>query len=737
MGGLVVQTLRQTLLSEAGERLAVTATVITEKLDRTLFERQGDIQALARTAAWQRREPVALTTFIGEFQELYSFYGWIRVTDASGRVVAATEAADIGRTVASADWFQAARTGGRAQVLDTGRPPEPVAPDTPGVTFAAPLIGADGSFQGAVASHVPLHRLEDLINETIVTLLAQQGTGARVEYQLLRADGELLADSVLREEGRTNLLRAGPRSARLALSGPAGFIEEDHSRRYMPVLTGYARSKGFESFPGLGWIVLVRMDRDDLLAPVTALLWRLGLFSGFGLLPLLGFLLWIMGRLQAEWRTVLQERDRALVAEAAVEERARVLEALGETGRRLTGEMDLDRLMRAVVEAARRLTGARYAALGIWDKTETQLAQFLTVGLDDSVRQTIGPPPTGRGLLGRLAGEGEPLRLKDLTQHPAFTGFPPHHPPMRSFLGMAIRARGRRFGQIYLTDKEGPDGVAVEFTKLDEELLVAFAAHVGIVVENCVTLQEVRDLAEQLKQANASLRTANREIEEMTSIVAHDLKTPLVTIQGYAGRLEAADADSPDEKRRRAATVIREVSKTMGAMLDGLLEVSRLHRRPLRPRPCGIGETVEQVLAGLGEQVMETGASVVRELDPAAESVWADPVAFYEIVQNLVSNALKFGSSDRPLTIRIGSRTLEGRMVFWVRDNGIGIPADKQETVFQIFRKLNRNTPGVGVGLAAVKKLVRQSGGSVWIESEPEQGTTVFVALPHEGAKIG
>jgi signal transduction histidine kinase len=730
MGGVIVQSLRQLLLSGAGERLAVTAAAITEKLDRALFERQGDIQILTRVAAGQERDPVPLSAFLGEFRDLYSFYDWVGVMDAQGRVIAATEAADIGRSLASAEWFEAARAGGQAQVLDAVRLPKPGTLDRPGVMFAMPLVGRDGAFRGAVATHIALDKVDDLINETIVTLLVQQGTGARVEYQLIRADGELLADSVLREEGRINLLRAGPPSARHALSSPPGFIEETHARRQVPVLTGYARSKGFESFPGLGWVVLVRMDKDDLLAPVTALLWRLGLFSGVGLLPLLGFLFWVLSRLQVEWHRGRQERNRALVAEAAAEERAQVLEQLAETGRLLTGERDLDRLMQMVVEAARRLTGARYAAVGIWDKTETQLVQFLTAGLDDSVRQAIGPPPMGRGLLGHLAREGGPLRLKDLTQHPAFTGFPPHHPPMRSFLGIAVRVRGRRFGQIYLTDKEGPDRVVAEFTKLDEELIGALAAHVGIVVENCVTLKEVQDLAEQLTQANVSLRTVNREIEEMTSIVAHDLKAPLVTIQGYAGRLVAAYAGHPDEKSRRAVTVILDVSKIMGAMLEGLLEVSRLSRRALRPRRCGIAETVERACVGLGEQIAAAGVTVSVHLDPAAASVWADPVAFYQIVQNLLSNALKFGSPDRPLAVQIGTTVQESRTLFWIRDNGVGIPADKQEAVFQIFRKLNRNTPGVGIGLAAVKNLVQQSGGTVWIKSEPGQGTTVFVALP-------
>lgn len=721
LGVLAGMVLRQTLLTQSGERLAVAAGAVAEKLDRTLFERYGDIQVLARTAAHVGRDPTALTAFLHEYQETYTFYDWLAVANAQGRIIAATDPASIGQLVASAAWFQAARITTTARVWDVGRPP--AASASPVVMFSMPVLGADGSFLGAVASHVPLSRLEDIVSETVVALLAQQGTTGRIEYHLLRADGELLADSLLRQEGRVNLFSLGLRSARLAAEGPAGFVEEDHLRRGIRVVTGYARTKGFERFPGVGWLVLVRMDRDDLLAPVAELEERLALLGVAGLLPALGLLLWIAHRLE-------RERGRAVAAEASEHEHARRLEALVEAGEALARDLDLDRLLRDVLDGARKLIGARYAALGVLDKTETHLIQFLTSGVDDAVQQAIGTLPTGRGLLGHLVREEGPLRLADLSQHPAFTGFPPHHPPMRSFLGCSIRARGRVFGRLYLTDKLGRDGNQIEFTEQDAQILVWLAAQAGIAIENCFILQEVREKAAQLERSNTALLAAIREVEEMTSVVAHDLKAPLVTIQGYAGRLEAAFADHPDERGRRAIAVIREVSKTMGAMLDGLLEVSRLHRRSLRPRRVGVAETVEQVSAGLAEQIAAAGATIMVHLDPAAQSVWMDPVAFHEVIQNLLSNALKFGAPDRSLAIEIGTAVQASRVRVWVRDNGIGIPADKREAVFQIFRKLNRNTPGVGIGLAAVRKLVQQSGGTVWIESEPGEGTTVLMTLP-------
>lgn len=722
IGIIFVHSLEQTLLTEAGARLAVAATEVAEKLDRVLFQRQGDIQMLARAAVFRRRDPVALSAYLNEVQDAYSSYQWIGVADASGRIIAATDPGTIGQDVSATAWFQAVRAGLAVHILDADRSPE--AGEAPAVAFTAPLVEAGGRFLGAISSRVSLTQLEDVMGQTVVALLAQYGTSARVEYQLLRADGTLLVDSFLREEGRTNFKTLGVQSALLASSGPAGFLEERHQRRHVPVTTGYARTRGVETFPGFGWIVLVRTDKDDLLAPIIPVVWRLGLIGGLGLFPLLGLLLWTARHLSIEWRTAVRDRDRAVAAEAALSERTRMLDALVETGRRIAAEMETERLLQAIVEAAQRLTGARYAALGVFDKTGTTLGRFFTVGLDESVRQAIGALPTARGLLGHLAHEPGALRLKDLTQHPASSGFPPHHPPMRSFLGVSIRARGRLFGRLYLTEK------LPEFSELDEQLILALAAQAGIAIENSAVLQDLRDAGEELKRINASLRAATQEVEDMTSIIAHDLKAPLVTVQGYAGWLKAACEERLDEKSRRQMGAICEVSKVMGQMVEGLLDVSRIHRRSFRPQRCDIASVVEQVCATLNEPMVAAGAAMTLELAPTATHARVDPVACYEILQNLLANALKFGAPDRPLAIQIGSRAEEPHVLFWVRDNGIGIPAGKREAVFQIFRKLNRNTPGVGIGLAAVQKLVRQCGGKVWIESAPGQGTTVFFTLP-------
>jgi signal transduction histidine kinase len=145
----------------------------------------------------------------------------------------------------------------------------------------------------------------------------------------------------------------------------------------------------------------------------------------------------------------------------------------------ISSDLDLHSVLGRIVEAATRLTGARYGALGVIG-AENYLVDFLTTGIDEQDRRRIGDLPHGHGILGLLIRDPRPIRLKALSDHAASYGFPPNHPEMGSFLGVPVRIRGTVFGNLYLTEKAG-DG---EFTDTDEQLVVALAGVAGMVIEN-------------------------------------------------------------------------------------------------------------------------------------------------------------------------------------------------------------------------------------------------------------
>ena len=168
-----------------------------------------------------------------------------------------------------------------------------------------------------------------------------------------------------------------------------------------------------------------------------------------------------------------------------------------QVGRRLVAELEVEALLHHVLDTARELTGARYAALGILDEGKQELERFLFIGIDEETRRQIGPLPRGHGVLGELIRRPEPLRLPDVAQHSRSYGFPPGHPPMTTFLGVPVMIRGEAFGNLYLTDKAG----GVEFDERDKESVLVLAEWAAIAIDNARLYDGVRRRREELERA--------------------------------------------------------------------------------------------------------------------------------------------------------------------------------------------------------------------------------------------
>jgi signal transduction histidine kinase len=176
----------------------------------------------------------------------------------------------------------------------------------------------------------------------------------------------------------------------------------------------------------------------------------------------------------------------------------RTLIALGNS---VLEESEMELVFERVIEAARELTGARYAALGVLDQRRERLERFLTVGIDDDTRKMIGPLPSGHGVLGELIRDPRPLRLPDVGRHPRSYGFPIGHPPMGTFLGVPILVGGQAWGNLYLTEKAGG-----EFTDDDEQAVVMLARYAAIAIDNAHRLEQVSGRRDELERNLAAMR---------------------------------------------------------------------------------------------------------------------------------------------------------------------------------------------------------------------------------------
>src|SRR3954451_17881661 len=226
------------------------------------------------------------------------------------------------------------------------------------------------------------------------------------------------------------------------------------------------------------------------------------------------------------------------------------LRALVDTGIAINSELSLDGVLERIVEAAARVTGARYAALGVIDPTGSGLERFVTHGMAPEVQTEIGDPPHGRGILGVLINDARALRLHDLSEDPRSVGFPPGHPPMHSFLGVPIVLRGVAYGNLYLTEKDGGD-----FSQEDEELVTLLAAQAAVAVENARLYESATTWSHQLESLNevGSALVGELELNPLLDLIAARLReligARLVAIALPSGgtlRIAAADGDGAE-----------------------------------------------------------------------------------------------------------------------------------------------------------------------------------------------
>lgn len=261
------------------------------------------------------------------------------------------------------------------------------------------------------------------------------------------------------------------------------------------------------------------------------------------------------------------------------------------------------------------------------------------------------------------------------------------------------------------------------------EALRLFAGYAGLGIENSRL-----NTALQKELANSQgfiqeLENKNTELERFTYTVSHDLKSPLVTITGFLGYLEQDARNGKFENFSRDMHRIRQAVEKMQTLLNDLLELSRIGRIVNDPIEIEFGSIVRDALALLEGAI--TARNIRTDFVDDGTKVFGDRVRLLEVVQNLVENSIKFMGTQTDPFIKVGSiRDEEGKPIFFVQDNGIGIEPQYQDRIFGLFNKLDANTEGTGIGLALVKRIIEVHNGKIWLESEPGKGTTFYFTLP-------
>ncbi|HEX5903033.1 MAG TPA: GAF domain-containing sensor histidine kinase [Actinomycetota bacterium] len=337
------------------------------------------------------------------------------------------------------------------------------------------------------------------------------------------------------------------------------------------------------------------------------------------------------------------------------------------------------------------MTDARYGALGVLG-ANGGLSDFISTGVTDEQRAAIGDPPHGRGILGLLVSEARPLRLRNIADHPSSVGFPPNHPPMRSFLGAPVSARGSVFGNIYLTDKQG----AVEFDEGDEETLVVLATQAGVAIENVRLLEETESAQERLRELSV-LEDRERIARELHDGVIQSLFAAGMSLQG------AAAMTATPTSAGRIEGVVTDLDRTIGDLRNYIFG--------LRPGPLADRE-LDRALRDLAEDFQErTGIVTVVEVQPAtAAAISAEAGDVLQIVREALSNVGRHSGAE---TCRLVLRQANGIATLEVDDDGAGFGSASVE----------------GSGLPNLRARAERIGATLAIDSSGN-GTTVRLEIP-------
>jgi signal transduction histidine kinase len=370
------------------------------------------------------------------------------------------------------------------------------------------------------------------------------------------------------------------------------------------------------------------------------------------------------------------------------------LDMLIEAGLALASELDLETVLGRIVEVAASITGARYGALGVLGEDAPRIERFITRGVSDEQRAAIGHPPVGHGILGLLIREQRPLRLPEIGLDPRSVGFPEHHPPMHSFLGAPVKAAGRVFGNIYLTEKQG----AHEFDEADEAALVVLAVQAGVAIENARLYEETRRVQDEL---------ARLELLDERERIAKDLHDGVIQSLFAVGMgLQGTAAMAGDEDiARRIEHATEEIDRAIRDLRNYIFG--------LRPGVLA-DRQLDQAVRQLAREFEErSGVLTIIDVDTAVAAELASVASeVVQIVRESLSNVSRHAEAT---SCRITLRRTERGAELEIDDDGLGF---------------DPSTAQRGMGMDNLDGRVLALGGDLTVESVLGEGATITVSLP-------
>jgi signal transduction histidine kinase len=347
-------------------------------------------------------------------------------------------------------------------------------------------------------------------------------------------------------------------------------------------------------------------------------------------------------------------------------------------------------------------------------------------GIPDEVAQSIRELKLGEGIAGRVAQSGVPIIIENASidsriQSMAFKKY-----GFRSFASIPLQSRSRLIGVMNI----GSFGQRI-ISPDDERLLITIGVHMGTVMENILLFQEVSKTTDELKDALNLIRQRNEELRTLVSTVSHDLKNPIIAINGFCERFMKSATTKLSEKETQYISAIHESGKHMEQFVTNLLTLSAVENLKLRKEEFSLKDIIDDICIEMAAQLDNKKGKL--SIDNDLPVVKADKIRVIQVFSNLISNAIKYADPKKKLVINIGYQPQSRMHIFYVQDNGMGIPEEHAKNIFDIFyRAYENHAEGTGIGLAIVKKALSVMGGDIWVKSKIGQGSVFYFSIPME-----
>jgi len=404
------------------------------------------------------------------------------------------------------------------------------------------------------------------------------------------------------------------------------------------------------------------------------------------------------------------------------------LEKILEISKELTSSLRLDPLLKKIVETASELTNCEGASIFLLDPKNGYLYFRATTAVSSNLLTKV-PVPLEDSIAGKIQSSEQPLIVHDVQSYPSFyknidqiLGF-----KSNSLIGVPLKIKTHCIGVLEAVNKKGNQ----EFSELDVDTLVILASHAAITIENARLYESVINQAElleqQVEERTAKLKARNEELTAYDQTVAHDLKNILTHITLYAENLRDYSDRVSDEEFNSNLDSISDISFKMSNIIEELLLLSGVRNTEVQSSPIDMTGIVNEAQKRLELMIKQNNIEIkLPKKWPKAfgYAPWVEEVWF-----NYISNAIKYGGL--PPLIELGStQRSDGTVIYWIKDNGQGIPKEKQQELFVRFTSSKKDfSMGHGLGLSIVKRIIDKLGGQVGVESEEGQGSRFFFTL--------